>query len=67
MLSFCSVFLTIFHFFCRLTRSSIRFADSNHLKAYDLTSWTAPNAYSERTEIDKCQDQNERNELLTNS
>ncbi len=60
-----------FHFFfiflCRLTRSSIRLADSNHLKAYGLSSRQAPNAYSERTEIDKRRDQYERNELLTNS
>ncbi len=61
------VFFHFFHFFYRLTRSSIRLADSNHLKAYGLSSRQAPNAYSERTEIDKRRDQYERNELLTNS
>jgi len=61
------VFFQFFSFFYRLTRSSIRLADSNHLKAYGLSSRQAPNAYSERTEIDKRHDQYERNELLTNS
>ena len=61
------VFFQFFIFFCRLIRSSIRLADSNHLKAYGLSSRQAPNAYSERTQIDKRQDQYERNELLTNS